>query len=60
MMLRYILFAGFLLTISGITIAQDLSNRNENLSQIKIEELSGIPVRNVSVGPEREQVVEIN
>lgn len=27
---------------------------------LKIEELSGIPVRNVSVGPEREQVVEIN
>jgi adenylosuccinate synthase len=27
---------------------------------LKIEELSGIPIRNVSVGPEREQVVEIN
>ena len=27
---------------------------------LKIEELSGIPVRIASVGPEREQVVEIN
>ena len=27
---------------------------------LKIEELSGVSVRNVSVGPEREQVVEIN
>lgn len=40
MILRHIILAGFLLTFSGIAIAQDLQDINTDLSQIRIEDLS--------------------
>ena len=46
-MLKYILFACFLLTFSGLALAQDPDVMTRDLSQIKIEELSDDQIRQI-------------
>jgi hypothetical protein len=47
MMLKYILFACFLLTLSGLAHAQDPDVMTRDLSKIKIEELSDAQIRQI-------------
>jgi len=46
-MLRYILLACFLLTLSGLAVAQDQDVMTRDLSKIKIEELSDEQIRQI-------------
>ena len=58
MIFRYILLACFLLTYSGVAIAQDPDVMNRDLSKIKIEELSDEQIRQIRQQAEESGLTE--